>query len=103
MPSIFDYVTLVLLVASLIVFSLLAARSRGIRTFQFQVSVFIGLMVLGAIVELGSEDGIIMLPPNIQELGFLIHAGSMAFFSLMIWLRYYSSKREGRTLLEETD
>jgi hypothetical protein len=98
-----DYMTLVLLVIALMIFVWLVVKSRSIRSFQFQVSIFIAIMVAGGIVDLLSNNGIIQLPPGFQELGFLIHVGSMIFFSLMIWLRYYISKRNGRKMIEEIE
>ncbi len=103
LPIFPDYVTLSLLLVSLFIFTWLAARSKGVNTFQFQVSVFIGLMVVGAIVELAAENGLLKLPQFMQDLGFLIHVSSMVFFSLMIWLRYYFSKKAGRTMIEEIE
>lgn len=96
-----DYLTLTLLVVALFIFVWLASKSRSPGSFQFQVSVFIGLMVAGAIVEIGYDKGIIQLPQSVQNLGFLIHVGSMVFFSIMIWFRYYMSKKTGTTIIEE--
>lgn len=101
LPLPVDYLTLFLLVGALAIFVWLALKSRNVRSFQFQVSLFIGIMVVGAIVEIGSDHGIIRLPPALDELGFLIHVGSMIFFSLMIWLRYYTSKKSGRKMIED--
>jgi hypothetical protein len=98
-----DYLTLVLLIVALMIFVWLVVRSHNIRSFQFQVSIFIAIMVAGGIVELLSNNGIIRLPSDLQELGFLIHVGSMVFFSLMIWLRYYISKRNGKKMIEEIE
>lgn len=98
-----DYLTLVLLLGALMIFVWLAIKSHSIRSFQFQISVFIAIMVAGGTVELLSNNGIIQLPSAFQELGFLIHVGSMIFFSLMIWLRYYTSKRSGRKMIEEIE
>ena len=58
-------------------------------------------MVVGGLVELLLNKGVIKVPPGFEEIGFLIHVGSMIFFSMMIWLRYYSSKRSGKKMIEE--
>ncbi|TLX91042.1 MAG: hypothetical protein E6K93_05480 [Thaumarchaeota archaeon] len=96
-----NYLTLFLLFGSLIIFALLAVKSKTIRSFQFQISVFIAIMVVGELIELLSNNGLMKLPSAFDGLGFLIHVGSMIFFSLMIWLRYYSSKRSGKKMIEE--
>ncbi len=98
-----DYTTLFLLFISLIIFSWLAIGSRNIRSFQFQISIFIAIYVMGAIVEIASSQGLVILPPPYQEDGFLIHVGSMIFFSVMIWLRYYLSQKSGKKMIEEID
>ena len=96
-----NYLTLLLLFSSLIIFALLAVKSKTIRSFQFQISVFIAIMVVGELVELLSNNGLLKMPSAFEGLGFLIHVGSMIFFSLMIWLRYYNSKKSGRKMIED--
>jgi hypothetical protein len=96
-----NYLTLLLLFGSLVIFAWLAVKSRTIKSFQFQISLFIAFMVAGEIIEILSDNGSIKLPSAFEGLGFLIHVGSMIFFSLMIWLRYYSSKRSGKNMIEE--
>ena len=96
-----NYLTLFLLFGSLVIFAWLAVKSKSIRSFQFQISVFIAIMVVGELVQLLSSNGLMKLPSAFEGIGFLIHVGSMIFFSLMIWLRYYSSKRSGKKMIEE--
>ena len=90
-----------MLLVSLIIFVWLAANSRNVRSFQFQTSVFIAIMVVGGLVDLLLNKGMIKVAPAFQELGFLIHVSSMIFFSMMIWLRYYNSKKTGKKMIEE--
>ena len=44
-------VTLVLSLATLVIFVWLALRSRNIKSFQFQISIFIAFYLLGEIIE----------------------------------------------------
>jgi hypothetical protein len=101
LPLLNNYLTLFLLLVSLIIFVWLAVKSRSVKSFQFQTSVFIAIMVVGGLVELLVNNGLIKVSSAFQELGFLIHVGSMIFFSMMIWLRYYNSKKSGRKMIEE--
>jgi len=101
LASLNDYLTLFLLLVSLIIFVWLAVKSRSVRSFQFQTSVFIAIMVVGGLVDLLLNKGMIKVSSAFQELGFLIHVGSMIFFSMMIWLRYYNSKKTGKKMIEE--
>ena len=101
LASLNDYLTLFLLLVSLIIFVWLAVKSRSVKSFQFQTSMFIAIMVVGGLVDLLLNKGMIKVPSAFQELGFLIHVGSMIFFSMMIWLRYYNSKKTGKKMIEE--
>lgn len=93
--------TLILLSIAIIIFSLLAAKSKNIiRSFQFQISIFIIIWIIGEIADVLEEDGIIDIPA-VENVGLEIHLASMAFFSLMLWLRFYLSKRSGRKLIED--
>src|SRR5437899_11691934 len=101
LSSLNDYLTLFLLLVSLIIFVWLAVKSRSVKSFQFQTSMFIAIMVVGGLVDLLLNKGMIKVASAFQELGFLIHVGSMIFFSMMIWLRYYNSKKTGKKMIEE--
>ena len=94
---VFDNLTLLLLVAALGVFLWLTARSRNIRSFQFQISIFILIWIIGEIIELLGEEGVIDLFSN-SDLGMYIHVLAMAVFSSMIWIRFYMSEKTGKKL-----
>ncbi|MDQ3807882.1 MAG: hypothetical protein M3298_06915, partial [Thermoproteota archaeon] len=38
---------------------------------------------------------------GLANVGLQIHLVSMVFFALMLWLRFYLSKRSGRKLIED--
>jgi hypothetical protein len=81
----------------------LATLSRNIRTFQFQISIFIIIWTLGEIASILRDNGMIV-PSIIQgDIGLEIHVVSMFFFSLMLWLRFYYSQRSGRKIIEDVD
>ena len=92
-------VTLALLLGSLAIFGWLAYRSKNIKKFQFQISIFIIVWVFGEIIQNKRLAGMIPSP----EIGLSIHASSMVFLTVMLWLRLYYSKRKGRTLIEDTE
>jgi hypothetical protein len=92
-------VTLGLLLGSLIIFGWLAYRSKNIKKFQFQISVFIIVWIVGEVIQNKRIASLIPLP----EIGLLIHASSMAFLTVMLWLRLYYSKRKGKTMIEDTE
>ena len=92
-------VTLALLLASLGVFAWLVTKSKGIKTFQFQISIFIVVWVIGEIIQ---NRRIAVFVPS-PEIGLTIHAMSMVFLTLMLWLRFYYSYRSGKKMIERFD
>lgn len=97
-------VTIILLLIALGMFLWLAARSRNVRTFQFQLSIFIVIWIVGDIVSILNDNGIIVFSyaPILQgNVGSEIHVVSMVFFSMMLCLRFYYSERSGQKILKE--
>jgi hypothetical protein len=106
-PGIFllfmNNITIILLLIALGIFVWQATRSKSIRSFQFQISVFLVVWILGEIVGSLEDSGIILFPVLQGSLGLEIHVISMVFFSLMLWLRFYSSERSGKKMIEDVD
>jgi len=96
-------VTLILLLGALSIFVWLTARSRDIRSFQFQISIFIVIWILGQVVGILQDSGIIVLPPTLDEIGLEIHVVSLVFLSIMMWVRFYYSERSGKRIVEDLD
>jgi len=96
-------VTLILLLGALSIFVWLAARSKDIRSFQFQISIFIVIWILGQVVGILQDSGIIVLPPTLDEIGLEIHVVSLVFLSIMMWVRFYYSERSGKRIVEDLD
>ena len=96
-PSSFVNLTFVLLVISLGIFVWLTARSRNIKSFLFQISIFILIWITGEIVDFIGEGGVFELfSPS--EIGMYVHVLAMAMFSAMIWIRYYISEKRGKRM-----
>jgi len=94
-------VTTMLLLIALGMFVWLEVRSKNIRTFQFQISIFIIIWISGEIAGILQDTGIIVLSLVQGDIGLEIHVVSMVFFSMMLWLRYYYSERSGKKLIED--
>jgi len=90
-------ITLILSLIPLIIFMWLAVRSKSIKSFQFQISIFIAVYLLGAIIENNRITVFLSLPPN---LGSQIHVGSAIFFTIMIWFRFYYAEKKGKKMIE---
>jgi len=106
-PGIFllfmNNITIILLLIALGIFVWQATRSKSIRSFQFQISVFLVVWILGEIVGTLEDFGIIVFPALQENLGLEIHVISMVFFSSMLWLRFYYSERSGKKMIEDVD
>src|SRR5439155_27250511 len=93
-------VTTMLLLIALGIFVWLAVRSKNVRTFQFQISIFLIIWISGEIAGILQESGIIVLSIVQGDIGLEIHVVSMVFFSMMLWLRYYYSERSWKKMYE---
>jgi hypothetical protein len=81
------------------VFAGLTTRSRNIKSFQFQISIFILIWITGEIVDLLGEERVVDLF-SINEIGVYVHVLAMAMFSAMLWIRFYLSERSGKRIAD---
>ena len=95
--------TIILLLAALSIFVWLAARSKDIRSFQFQISIFIIIWVLGGVAYILQDSGIVVVSPLQADFGLEIHVVSLVLFSIMMWLRFYYSQRSRKRIIEAFD
>jgi hypothetical protein len=89
--------TLILSLIPLIIFIWLAIRSKSIKSFQLQISIFIAVYLLGAIIENNRIAIFSTLSPNI---GSQIHVVSAIFFTIMMWFRFYYAEKSGKKMIE---
>ena len=96
-----NYITVILLLVALGLFVWLAMRSKNIRSFQFQMSIFLVIWILGEIVDTLQDNGIVIFSVLQGNVGLQIHVISMIFFSIILWLRFYYSERSSKMIVEE--
>jgi hypothetical protein len=96
-------ITIILLLIALGIFVWQVSRSKSIRSFQFQISIFLVVWILGEIVGNLEDNGIIVFPALQGNIGLEIHVVSMVLFGLMLWLRFYYSERNGKKMIEDED
>lgn len=92
--------TLVLLFIAVGIFGSLAIQSKSIKSFQFHITIIILIWILGEIMELTNNFGILELRP-LEILPSLIHMISMFLIGVVFWLRYYYSRLTGRKLIDD--
>jgi bacteriorhodopsin len=88
-----------LLLIALGIFAWLTTRSRNIKSFQFQISIFILIWMIGEIVDLLGEEGVVELFST-SEIGAYVHVLAMAMFSAMLWIRFYLSEKSGKRIAD---
>lgn len=92
--------TLVLLFVAIGIFGSLAIQSKSIKSFQFHITIIILIWILGEIMELTNNFGILELRA-LEMLPSLIHMISMILIGIVFWLRYYYSRLTGRKLIDD--
>jgi len=95
--SLLDNITVIALLASIVIFSMLSLQSKNVRSFQFQISVFAVLWIVGELVSILHDHGVFS---KLDWLGMAIHVSSMVFLFSMLFLRFYYSKKSGKRLVE---
>ena len=85
-------ITLIILFMSLAIFGWLTVRNRNIRSFEFQITVFIIVYIIGEII----EDYKIPSLSSIPYLGSQIHIVSAVLLAIIVWLRLYSVRKSGK-------
>ncbi len=96
-------ITLILLLVALAIFAWLILRSMNVRSFQFQMSIFLIIWILGEITGSFQDSGVVIFPALQGDIGLEIHTVSMIFFSVMLWLRFIYSEKSGKKMIEGMD
>ena len=92
-----ENLTLPMLLISLCIFLWIVFKSRNIKTFQSQISIFVIIWIIGETASTLQENGLLHMSRNLRSLGLQIHVISMIFFSITIWLRFsYFRNRQHR-------
>jgi hypothetical protein len=99
-------ITSILFLASLSIFLWLAIRSKSIKSFQSQISIFISIYIVGELLEIvSSSNSIIPIFPKIplpQEIGSQIHVGATILLTLILWMRFYYFNKSMKELVMDT-
>ena len=97
---VFGDTTFVLLLVAIGIFGSLAVQSKSVKSFQFQISMILIIWIVGEIVEISGDMGLIHLE-SFEELPSVIHMIAMIMISIVFWLRFYYAKRSGKKLVDE--
>jgi hypothetical protein len=97
-PFSLESITLALLFVATAIFSWITVKSKNIKSFQFQVSMFVFIWLIGVMVNIFQKDH-----TEHSDLGLQIHLVAMAYLSCFLWLRFYNSRKGDRKILEDLD
>lgn len=89
-------VTLGLLLVVLFIFGWLAVRYKNIRNFEFQISIFIILYIIGELLEVNNVTSLSSLP----YIGSEIHVASAVLLLMILWYRLYYVRKSGRRMID---
>lgn len=100
-------ITSILFLASLSIFLWLTIKSKSIRNFQSQISLFIAVYVIGELLEINSNNNLIpttilpkLLPPDI---GSQIHVAATILLTLILWMRFYYFNKSIKELVVDNN
>jgi hypothetical protein len=85
---------------SFAIFGWLAVRYRNIRSFEFQISIFIMVYIIGEIIEDYNKMPFLSAFPYI---GSQIHLLAAVFLSIILWIRLYSARKSGRKIVDKIE
>lgn len=92
--------TIIMLLATIAIFGFLTARYRNIRRFEFQLSIFILLYIIGEIFEVYKFP---ILSTSLPYIGPQFHITAALFLAIMLWLRLYSGRRNEYKMIDKLE
>jgi hypothetical protein len=63
------------------------------------MSIFIIIWIVGEIIRFLQEENIFTIFGS-GDLGTVLHTLAMIFFSLILWIRFYYSRRSGKQMID---
>ena len=97
--NLMGYISLALIVVAFSLIAALSMRSRTISSFQFELYVFILVIVIAEVPYILGNLGLMVDTPQFQLIGLIIHSCSMAFISTFILWRAFKSFGRGKSLV----
>jgi ethanolamine transporter EutH len=97
---IFSNITFLLLLAALVIFGILTLQYRKIKSFQFQISIVLTILIASEIIDVMFDFEYIE-NPILENLGSFIHVISMVGIALVFWARFYHSVKTRKKFVDE--
>ena len=90
-----ENVTIILTVIPLIIFLVILMSKKSIKSFHFQILIFITLYFIGELIE-NDQIRNSIFPSIPSYIGSQIHVIASLFFTIIMILRFVSSKQKTR-------
>lgn len=95
-----ENVTIILTVIPLVIFSIIIINKKNIKSFHFQILIFIILYFIGELIENNQIRNLIF--PSIPSYASpQIHVIAAIFFTIIMILRFFSSKQKDKNVTYE--
>ena len=91
-------ITSLIILIPLIIFTWLTIKSRNIKSFQFQLMIFILMYFIGQVIENNGDSVFFSMLP--QDFGSQIHVIAVAFFTIMILFRFYYANPRKKKIID---
>lgn len=96
-----ENVTLILTVIPLAIFIWIFTITKRIKSFQFQILIFIILYFIGELIEnLQTKNAIFSSTPS--DIGPQIHVIAALYFTIIIIIRFFCSTQKGKKINDES-
>jgi len=91
-------ITSLLILIPLIIFIWLTIKSKNIKSFQFQLMIFILMYFIGQVIENNGNSIFFSVLP--KDFGSQIHVIAAAFFTIMMLFRFYYANPRKKKMID---
>ena len=91
-------ITSILILIPLIIFIWLTIKSKNIKSFQFQLMIFILMYFIGQVIENNDNSFFFSILP--KDFGSQIHVIAAAFFTIVMLFRLYYANPRKRKMID---
>jgi hypothetical protein len=96
---IFTNITILLLLVAFTIFGILALQHKKIKSFQFQMSIVLLVLIFSEMVDVLFDFNYIQ-NPFLEHLSSTIHVIAMAGIAVIFWGRYVHAKNTQKNLVD---
>ena len=99
--SVFSNVTMLILLGALVVFGISSLQYRKIKSFQFQISLVLIILIISEVIDVLFDFNYIE-NNNLEYFGNTLHVLAMAGIALIFWGRFIHAQKTRTKFLDGT-